>query len=1206
MALLGGLYTSNALAGTPFVNTPTKSFAGNLSFELAAGSFRDSSSDNCSVTSSASGNLSGIPATAQIEAAYLYWAASYNSSTESPDYTVTFNGQTVSASTTYTEIYDASIDWAFYSGKADVTHIVDSTRNGTYSMRDLYINSASDEWVGDWTNGWTRVRGHCSRGTVLGGWALVVIYEDDSQPFQVVNLFDGFEVYYGSALDLTPNNFEVSSNPSGKHAHITWEGDPHNNTRNGFDESLILQSSRGTFILSDGDNPADNQFNSISNIYSSETLGVDVDSYDIGSYLSPGDKGFTSTYSSGGDMVLLSAEILSVSNIPVADLSITTSTPSSWLMGGRVNKTFSITNNGPNDIPSDSVRISIELENNLAFNGNVSDPDWNCSVSTSSAGNPLLECTFQNKLRSGWSDYLTVNFDVANDPGNTADLKVTVDHDQAPYDIFDNQQLNNEWTASTPISNIATVDLSASKKTYTNLSGDLILAGDTLQYTITIDDASDLTANNITVVDNLPANISGYTVVSSPVPPVFSSGGSNGTGILTFNGISLTGGTGSGSTQTIVLEVTVDTSAANEASLQNTATISHQSNSWVVDTGNITVVKPDLNASSKIAEDLNGDLVLPGEIIRYTITIDDAEDYDLSGIQLIDNLPAYIESFSITSSLPNGAQNFSSSTGGTNGTGYIDIRNIDLAAGNSQVFEIEAVIADDAPEDTSLLNTATLTVNGTRWDIESNELTVKLTNSTPASGNKPLYLNNSVLSRLIPTTDSTRTFNHGGSLIWPISPVLQSDLDLLAGDIRVNLAVEGHRTGQIETQLDLTLYYNDNTGNPDVIIASGTIANANYRLNNIYDKVADLNLAADEQIPSGSSIYLRVDNTSSNNNANQYAVIDIHDVNGSFYSQVILNASTVINVDSIYVWDQAYQDNNSDFIDDSGAQIITSSQPDTQLSIRAEISDPFGAFDVTNATVSIKRANGSYYDFNADSITNGPNANSNTMNAIDDVSDDQTSSTKTFEKVIELVDNESIGWWQLEVTGYEGNEQAPEQVIHTSSTSFRITPFLPSIALNKSINVITDPINGATNPKAIPGAELQYTINAVNSGRGKSDDGSIILQDEIPVNSELFVGDLTCPNRGPGTGVGPVCFIDGNNPNESGLTYNFVALDDLTDGISFSIDGTDFSYEPVDSGDGYDAAIRYIRINPVGEYNNQPKNSSVEPEFNFSYQVRLN
>jgi hypothetical protein len=85
-----------------------------------------------------------------------------------------------------------------------------------------------------------------------------------------------------------------------------------------------------------------------------------------------------------------------------------------------------------------------------------------------------------------------------------------------------------------------------------------------------------------------------------------------------------------------------------------------------------------------------------------------------------------------------------------------------------------------------------------------------------------------------------------------------------------------------------------------------------------------------------------------------------------------------------------------------------------------------------------------------------------------------------------------------------------------------------------------------------------------------------------------------------------VCFQEGANPNESGLSFTFNSLTDNSDDLFFSTDGSDFTYEPVDSGDGYDPAIRYIRMAPVNALNNAPKDASAQPEFNFYYQIRLN
>ena len=1164
MALLGGLYTSNAFAGTTV--SLRESYAGNLSFELTGASFRTTQNNvsACTFSSSASNVLNTLPIGADIEKAYLYWAAS--SDGISTDNQVTLNGITVTADRMYTE--DTGT-WDFFNGVADITNIISTYGNTTYTLTDLDIYYTAS---------------HCSTQTALGGWAIMVIYEDDNEPFRVLNVYEGFEYFRYRSVTLIPDNFKLPANPTGKHAHITWEGDDTLGTDGEYLEFEGVQ-------LIDGGNPTGNQFNSYSNVQTGfTTYGVDIDEYDISPYLSEGMEQVTTTYSAGQDGVLLTAEIVSVSNIPVADLSVTTSNPTGWQEGSTVTKKFTISNNGPNDVPAQSVEFTTTLPAELSFSGVQGDLNWNCIQS-----GQTLTCRYQPKLRSGWSDYLDLTFDVANVAPTTANLSVSVNHDNAPYDIFDNQATNDTYQFNVPIVTNAVVDLSASSKTYSNLSGDLLLAGDTLQYVITIDDASDLATFPIQVTDDLPANISGFTVLSIPSGAndvSTTNGGANGTGYLDIRDISLP----ANDTVQIVLEVYLNSNAPEGASLQNTANISGDGNNWIVDTGDITVVEPDFSTSTKEAEDVNGGWALPDETVRYTITLDETDDLETTGLQVIDHLPEYISSFNIVS-MPAGAVDYSVANGGNNNTGLIDIRDIYLAAGSTAEIIIDATIASDAPDTTPLKNTVTIQLNSASWDIESNDLNVTLSNNTPASGNKPLYLSGTDLTRNVPSTNTERNFRHGDTLTWAITPELQSDLSLTAGDMRFNLAVEGYRTGGVTTQFDVTLYYNDNVGGGNITLATGTIPFGNYRVNTFYDISTDLTLAADTTIPAGSSIYVAVYNQSSNNNANQWSQIDVQTFNGAFFSEVILNASTVINVDNITVWDATY----GDPLGSGDGNQIPNSQPDTNLYIRAQISDPFGAFDISSAQIAVTKADGSSYDFSSH-----PDGNQDLMNPVDDAGDDTSTASKIFEKEITLLeDGESIGWWTIDVTGFEGLEVAPDQVFHQNITTFQIMPFLPNIAISKSVSVINDPINGTTNPKAIPGAELQYSINAINTGRGRSDAGTIILQDQIPANSELYIGNLTCTNRGPGTGLGPVCFNDGNNPNESGLTYNFVALNSSSDHISFSQDGTDFNYEPVDGGDGYDSTVRYIRITPTGEYNNQPKNSTVEPEFNFTYQVKL-
>lgn len=57
------------------------------------------------------------------------------------------------------------------------------------------------------------------------------------------------------------------------------------------------------------------------------------------------------------------------------------------------------------------------------------------------------------------------------------------------------------------------------------------------------------------------------------------------------------------------------------------------------------------------------------------------------------------------------------------------------------------------------------------------------------------------------------------------------------------------------------------------------------------------------------------------------------------------------------------------------------------------------------------------------------------------------------------------------------------------------------IALVKSVAILSDPVNGTTNPKAIPGAVVEYTLTITNSGLIIATD--VVLSDAVPAVFDL-------------------------------------------------------------------------------------------------------
>jgi uncharacterized repeat protein (TIGR01451 family)/fimbrial isopeptide formation D2 family protein len=152
----------------------------------------------------------------------------------------------------------------------------------------------------------------------------------------------------------------------------------------------------------------------------------------------------------------------------------------------------------------------------------------------------------------------------------------------------------------------------------------------------------------------------------------------------------------------------------------------------------------------------------------------------------------------------------------------------------------------------------------------------------------------------------------------------------------------------------------------------------------------------------------------------------------------------------------------------------------------------------------------------------------------------------------------------------------------------------PSLTLLKTVAVLTDPLNGATDPKFIPGALAGYTLVATNSGTGSVDNNSLVITDPLPADTALFVNDIGA------AGSGPVLFSQG--ATSSTLTYTFTALNDPADDVAFSNDNAaTWTYVPAPGADGCDPLVTHLRINPKGTFVGSP--TAPSPSFNLNFRA---
>ncbi len=423
MMLLGGLgpVVTTAHAGTPISLYETH--AGHVNFVGTAGSLRRDSNlgDACAVDNIDSAPLNDLPAGATIQAAYLYWAGSYSNTARSnqrtPDWNVTFEGQSVTADRQFTEMYGlAGGRYDFFSGMKDVTAIVAAKGNGLYTFGNLDVNTRAP---------------HCDVQAVLAGWSLIVVYEHAAESNRVVNIFDGFEVYRGGQIAVTANNFEISATDiNGKVGHLTWEGDAENSgSLAGFTESLIFNGNP----MLDALNPVNNQFNStVNGLGSSDQWGVDLDIYDVTPFLNAGDTQATTVYRSGQDMVLLSVEVVSVTNIPLTDLTFTVAPndPLSVYIPGQI--TVNLVNNGPSDEPLPVV-MNVTLPPGVTYLGTSSGP-W----TVDDTGLPTLIFYHPGPVNTGEIVPVVIDVLPTEDALGTPDLMVVVGGGSFDFDLSNN------------------------------------------------------------------------------------------------------------------------------------------------------------------------------------------------------------------------------------------------------------------------------------------------------------------------------------------------------------------------------------------------------------------------------------------------------------------------------------------------------------------------------------------------------------------------------------------------------------------------------------------------------------------------------------------------------------------------------------------------------------------------------------------------
>jgi uncharacterized repeat protein (TIGR01451 family) len=193
-------------------------------------------------------------------------------------------------------------------------------------------------------------------------------------------------------------------------------------------------------------------------------------------------------YSSGGDLVILANQTMSIANVPVADLAITKSHTGNFTVGINGVYTLNVTNNGPSPTTG-TITVTDTLPTGLTY-VSATGTGWTCG-----AVGQVVTCTRPSPLNSGVAApaiTLTVSVAMAASPSVTNTATVS-------SGAFDNIAANNTASDVTTvvIRPVLTVVKSASP-------GPSVNPGGVVTYTILVTNTGAGTATSVIATDFVP------------------------------------------------------------------------------------------------------------------------------------------------------------------------------------------------------------------------------------------------------------------------------------------------------------------------------------------------------------------------------------------------------------------------------------------------------------------------------------------------------------------------------------------------------------------------------------------------------------------------------------------------------------------------------------------------------------------------------
>lgn len=593
----------------------------------------------------------GMPAGSIVRFAGLYWGA--QSSSRSRDEVLFEAGAGQGYQPVTASVVDSSGSLN-YQGFADVTGIVAAQGNDVYTLANVQSREGGGRYA---------------------GWSLVVVYENPIEPWRNLTVFDGYQrvsrnnpVVITTAGFIAPPTGPVKANIgiiayegdnrySGDYAEFegTRLGDALNSTDNFFNASITTGG-----VYNPGGNPS-----------YLDQLGYDANIIETSGLVAPSSTSADIELGSNGD-VYFPGVVTSAIEIFVPNLSADFSKTVVDLDGGSANPgdvleyTIHFSNQGgdaatdvvlTDTIPAGTTYVPGSLlvavgdspgaksdsggNDQAQFDG--SQVEFNLGVGATSADGGVVQ-PFSNSGQR-YEARFQVRIDNATTAGsiisNNAGIAYVADTIGTPYNA-------TTPTVSTPVVGLA--DLSFTSKVD---NVDPVTAGNDVEWTLTIANAGPSPAEDVEIVDTLPADTT------------FDPGSSDGSCSAVGQIVTCDLGTVAVGSASVVIGATVDEDTPTGTITNKAAVTSSTDDTDVTDNtaSETTAIERsiDLGLTKAVvaAPTIAGDAIAGGQL-SYTIDITNSGPSSASNVALDDSLPV---GTSFVSATPSGAGSCSAGAG---------------------------------------------------------------------------------------------------------------------------------------------------------------------------------------------------------------------------------------------------------------------------------------------------------------------------------------------------------------------------------------------------------------------------------------------------------------------------------------------------------------------------------------------------------------